>query len=405
MSEHTQCGVKPSDSAWSVFLVFLRLGLTSFGGPIAHLGYFREAFVARRQWLSERSYAELVAVCQLLPGPASSQVGIALGLSRAGFAGAVAAWAGFTLPSALLLTLCAQGLGAWGGGAPSGLLHGLKIVAVAVVAQAVWGMARSLCTDVARVTIALFAACTALLWPNAIGQIAVISGSAITGLILLKPPGSPAGEELPFSVSRKAGLAALVVFFALLVGLPLLTRIWPSQALAMVNAFYSAGSLVFGGGHVVLPLLESATVAHGWVANDTFLAGYGMAQAIPGPLFTFAAFLGASMSVQPSGWVGATVGILAIFTPSFLLVIGVVPFWETLRRSARSQSALAGVNAGVVGLLLAALYQPVWTSAIAKPADLAWALIALMALMFWKWPAWVVVLGCGVFGWLLSGTL
>ncbi len=195
------------------------------------------------------------------------------------------------------------------------------------------------------------------------------------------------------------------MFFALLVGLPLLTRIWPSQALAMVNAFYSAGSLVFGGGHVVLPLLESATVAHGWVANDTFLAGYGMAQAIPGPLFTFAAFLGASMSVQPSGWVGATVGILAIFTPSFLLVIGVVPFWETLRRSARSQSALAGVNAGVVGLLLAALYQPVWTSAIAKPADFAWALIALMALMFWKWPAWVVVLGCGVFGWLLSGTL
>ena len=265
-------------------------------------------------------------------------------------------------------------------------------------------MARSLCTDVARVSIALFAACTALLWPNAIGQIAVITGSAITGLILLKPPGSPAGEELPFSVSRKAGLAALAVFFALLVGLPLLTRIWPSQALAMVNAFYSAGSLVFGGGHVVLPLLESATVAHGWVANDTFLAGYGMAQAIPGPLFTFAAFLGASMSVQPSGWVGATVGILAIFTPSFLLVIGVVPFWETLQRSACSQSALAGVNAGVVGLLLAALYQPVWTSAIAKPADLAWALIALMALMFWKWPAWLVVLGCGVFGWLLSST-
>ncbi|MDR6712467.1 chromate transporter [Pseudomonas hunanensis] len=404
MSERSKSGVKPCDSAWSVFLVFLRLGLTSFGGPIAHLGYFREAFVARRQWLSERSYAELVALCQLLPGPASSQVGIALGLSRAGFAGAVAAWAGFTLPSALILVLCAQGLATWGDATPSGLLHGLKIVAVAVVAQAVWGMARSLCTDAARVTIALLAACTALLWPNAIGQIAVMVGSAIAGLMLPQQPRSPAGEGLPFSVSRKAGLAALVLFFVLLVGLPLLTRIWPSPALAMVNAFYSAGSLVFGGGHVVLPLLESATVPTGWVATNTFLAGYGLAQAVPGPLFTFAAFLGASMSVQPSGWVGATVGILAIFTPSFLLVIGVLPLWGKLRHSARSQSALAGVNAGVVGLLLAALYQPVWTSAIVKPADFAWALIALMALMFWRMPPWLVVLGCGLFGWLLNPT-
>jgi len=404
LSDRSDCVEKPSESAWSVFLVFLRLGLTSFGGPIAHLSYFREAFVARRQWLSERSYAELVALCQLLPGPASSQVGIALGLSQAGFAGAFAAWAGFTLPSAVILTLCAQGLGTWEGAAPSGLLHGLKIVAVAVVAQAVWGMARSLCTDVGRVTIALLAACTALLWPTAIGQIAVISGSAIAGLMLLKLPGGPAGEGLPFSVRRKVGLAALMLFFALLVGLPLLVRIWPSQALAMVHAFYSSGSLVFGGGHVVLPLLQSATVPNGWVANDTFLAGYGLAQAIPGPLFTFAAFLGASMNAQPSGWTGATVALLAIFTPSFLLVIGVLPFWEALRRSARSQSALAGVNAGVVGLLLAALYHPVWTSAIAKPADFAWALIAFMVLMFWKWPPWLVVVGCGMLGWLLSST-
>ena len=404
MSERSNSAVTSRDSAWSVFLVFLRLGLTSFGGPIAHLGYFREALVTRRQWLSERSYAELVALCQLLPGPASSQVGIGLGLSRAGLAGAVAAWAGFTLPSAIILVLFAQGISAWGGAVPGGLLHGLKIVAVAVVAQAVWGMARSLCTDVPRVTIALFAACAALVWPTAMGQIGVIVCSAVAGLLLFKSTPPPAGEKLPFSVSRKTGLIALTVFLGLLLGLPLMTHFWPSQAMAMVNAFYSAGSLVFGGGHVVLPLLQSATVPNGWVANDTFLAGYGLAQAVPGPLFTFAAFLGASMSVQPSGWAGATVCILAIFTPSFLLVIGVLPFWQKLRHSARSQAALGGVNAGVVGLLLAALYHPVWTSAIAKPSDFAFALTALVALMFWKVPPWLVVLGCGLFGWLLTAT-
>ncbi|MFS2161021.1 chromate efflux transporter [Pseudomonas sp. Pseusp122] len=395
----------PPDCAWTVFLIFLRLGLTSFGGPIAHLGYFREEFVTRRQWLSERSYIDLVALCQFLPGPASSQVGIGIGLSRAGFSGAVAAWAGFTLPSALILILFAQGLSTWGGAMPNGLLHGLKIVAVAVVAQAVWGMARNLCTDVPRVTLAALSACVALLWPSAVGQIGVIACTAGIGLLLFKPVHTRIDESLPFAVSRKAGLISLSLFFGLLAALPLLIQAWPSQALAMVNAFYRAGSLVFGGGHVVLPLLQSATVPNGWVDNDTFLAGYGLAQAVPGPLFTFAAFLGASMNVPPSGWVGAMICLVAIFAPSFLLVIGVLPFWERLRHSLRTQTALAGVNAGVVGLLLAALYNPVWTSAIVQPLDFGLALIALVALMFWKVPPWAVVLGSGLCGWLLGAVV
>lgn len=402
MSAKSSTNVVTSDSAWSVFLVFLRLGLTSFGGPIAHLGYFREEFVTRRQWLSERSYADLVALCQFLPGPASSQVGIGLGLSRAGFAGAIAAWAGFTLPSALILILFAQGISTWGSTFPSGLLHGLKIVAVAVVAQAVWGMARNLCTDVPRVTIAAFSACAALLWPNAMGQIGVIVCAAVFGLMLFKPAQGQVAESLPISISRKVGVISLVVFFSLLAGLPLLMQVFPSQTLAMLRDFYRAGSLVFGGGHVVLPLLQAATVPNGWVANDTFLAGYGVAQAVPGPLFTFAAFLGASMNVQPSGWVGASVCLIAIFAPSFLVVIGVLPFWEQLRHSVRTQAALAGINGGVVGLLLAALYNPVWTSAILKPQDFGLALIALVALMFWKAPPWLAVLGSGLIGWLLS---
>ena len=402
MSPESSTRVVTSDSAWSVFLVFLRLGLTSFGGPIAHLGYFREEFVARRQWLSERSYVDLVALCQFLPGPASSQVGIGLGLSRAGFSGAVAAWAGFTLPSALMLVLFAKGMSTWGSAFPSGLLHGLKIVAVAVVAQAVWGMARNLCTDVLRVTIAAFSACAALLWPNALGQIGVIVCAALVGLMLLKTTQRQAAESLAISITKKVGAISLVVFFSLLFGLPLLMQFWPSQTLAMVHDFYQAGSLVFGGGHVVLPLLQAATVPNGWVANDTFLAGYGVAQAVPGPLFSFAAFLGASMNVQPSGWVGASVCLIAIFAPSFLLVIGALPFWEQLRHSSRTQAALAGVNAGVVGLLLAALYNPVWTSAILAPQDFGLALIALVALMFWKAPPWLIVLGSGLIGWLLS---
>ncbi|WP_018076558.1 chromate efflux transporter [Thiobacillus denitrificans] len=395
---------KADRSPWAVFLVFLRLGLTSFGGPVAHLGYFRDEFVTRRQWLTERSYADLVALCQFLPGPASSQVGIALGLSRSGYAGALAAWAGFTLPSAIALILFAQGMVSYGDVIPAGVLHGLKVVAVAVVAQAVWGMARTLCPDVPRVTIMAAAACFVLLMPSAWGQVGVIVIAAVIGLLLFKPQqGAAAHDPLPIVMRRRVGLLWLALFFALLMGLPLLTALFPGQTLAMVDAFYRAGSLVFGGGHVVLPLLQAEVVPPGWVDNEFFLAGYGAAQAVPGPLFTFAAFLGASMNEMPSGWLGGMICLLAIFAPSFLLVAGALPFWERLRRNVRAQAALSGINAAVVGLLLAALYQPVWTSAIHAPQDFGLALVALVALMFWKLPPWLVVVGSGVAGGLLNG--
>ena len=393
--EHTR-------SPWAVFLIFLRLGLTSFGGPIAHLGYFRDEFVVRRQWLSERSYADLVALCQFLPGPASSQVGIALGLSRSGYAGALAAWLGFTLPSAVALILFALGIASYGDAMPAGVLHGLKVVAVAVVAQAVWGMARNLCPDAPRISIMAAATCCVLLIPSAWGQIGVLVMAALIGLWLFNPPQGEAHDPLPITVRRRVGLFWLALFFALLLGLPLLTTLFPSQTLSMVDAFYRAGSLVFGGGHVVLPLLQAEVVPAGWVDNDAFLAGYGAAQAVPGPLFTFSAFLGASMNQAPTGWQGGLICLLAIFAPSFLLVIGALPFWEHLRRNTRTQAALMGVNAAVVGLLLAALYQPVWTSAIHAPQDFALALVALLALMFWHLPPWLVVLGSGVVGGVLS---
>ncbi|QRQ85923.1 chromate efflux transporter [Cupriavidus oxalaticus] len=392
-------------SPWTVFLIFLRLGLTSFGGPIAHLGYFRDEFVTRRQWLTERSYADLVALCQFLPGPASSQVGIALGLSRSGYAGALAAWAGFTLPSAIALILFALGMASYGDAIPAGVLHGLKVVAVAVVAQAVWGMARNLCPDAPRITIMAAATCLVLLVPSAWGQVGVIAIAAVIGLLLFKPQQGPAHDPLPIAITRRVGLFWLTLFFALLMGLPLLTTLFPNQALSMVDAFYRAGSLVFGGGHVVLPLLQAEVVPTGWVSNDAFLAGYGAAQAVPGPLFTFAAFLGASMNQAPTGWLGGLICLLAIFAPSFLLVVGALPFWERLRRNPRTQAALSGINAAVVGLLLAALYQPVWTSAIHAPNDFGLALVALVALMFWKLPPWLVVVGSGVAGWLLSTVL
>ncbi len=388
--------------AWPVFLVFLRLGLTSFGGPIAHIGYFRDEFVTRRRWLTERSYADLVALCQFLPGPASSQVGMALGLSRAGYAGALAAWAGFTLPSALALILLALGISRYGGYVPPGALHGLKVVAVAVVAQAVWGMARNLCPDALRVAIMAIAACGVLLVPSALGQVGVIAAAGIAGVLLCKPAPTAEHDPLPITLSQRGGAVWLSVFFALLVGLPILTQLLPSRTVAMVDAFYRAGSLVFGGGHVVLPLLQAAVVPSGWVNNEAFLAGYGATQAVPGPLFTFAAFLGASMNNTPTGWAGGMICLVAIFTPSFLLVAGALPFWERLRRNLRTQAALAGVNAAVVGLLLAALYQPVWTSAIHRPQDFCLALVALVALMFWKLPPWLVVAGTGAAGWLLG---
>lgn len=385
-----------------VFLIFLRLGLTSFGGPVAHLGYFREEFVARRRWLSERSYADLVALCQFLPGPASSQVGMALGLSRAGFAGALAAWAGFTLPSALLLLLFALGLSSWGSAFPVGVLHGLKVVAVAVVAQAVWGMARHLCRGPVRIAIAGLAAAGVLLWPSPWGQVAAIVLGGVLGRLLFKPAQDAAHDPLPMAVSRRTGMLLLGLFFGLLVSLPIAAQVWPSQALSLLADFYRAGALVFGGGHVVLPLLQSAVVPGGLVSNETFLAGYGAAQAVPGPLFTFAAFLGASTTLALNPWLGAALCLAAVFLPSFLLVAGALPFWEQLRRSVHTQAALAGINAVVVGLLLAALYRPVWVSAIFTAADFGLAALALAALMSGRLPPWLVVLGCALAGWVLS---
>ena len=398
--------------AWQVFWIFLRLGLTSFGGPVAHLGYFRDEFVQRRQWLTERSYADLVALCQFLPGPASSQVGMALGLMRAGMPGALAAWLGFTLPSALVLALL--GLGLAGGYAvlPAGAIHGLKVVAVAVVAQAVWGMARSLCVGRAKVTLMALACCAVLLVPGVWGQVGVMLAAGGAGWWLFgrgraATPETPndAPDALLLPLRRRTGAALLVVFAALLVLLPLAVRLWPGSLLAMVDAFYRVGALVFGGGHVVLPLLQSAVVEPGWVSADAFLAGYGAAQAVPGPLFTFAAFLGAAMA---PGWAGAglaLLGILGIFLPAFLLVAGALPWWAPLRQRAGARGVLAGVNAAVVGLLLAALYQPVATSALHSAADVALALVALAALLRWRVPPWAVVVATALTGWGLQALL
>lgn len=393
-------------SAWRVFLIFLRLGLTSFGGPVAHLGYFREEFVARRGWLTEDAYADLVALCQFLPGPASSQVGLALGLRQAGWGGALAAWLGFTLPSALVMALLGLGLVAGQGLMPAGVLHGLKVAAVAVVAQAVWGMARSLCRGPARLLLMALACALALLWPGVVGQVGAMLVAALAGLGLWgragAMPAPPSQGGLAAGVRPRTGALLLAAFAALLVLLPLAARAWPQGWLVLADAFYRAGALVFGGGHVVLPLLQAEVVATGWVAADDFLAGYGLAQAVPGPLFTFAAFLGAAAGHGAGGWLGAAVCLVAIFVPAFLLVAGALPFWDRLRHNARARAALAGVNAAVVGLLLAALYHPVWTSAIHAPADLALALAAFAALVWARVPPWLVVPLCGAAGWLLG---
>ncbi|UEP47558.1 chromate efflux transporter [Burkholderia ambifaria] len=397
---NTSTVTAPSRHAWPVFVAFLRLGLTSFGGPVAHLGYFRDTFVTRRGWLTERAYADLVGLCQFLPGPASSQVGMAIGLSRAGYAGMFAAWLGFTLPSALLMMLFALGVHATGMPVAAGALHGLRIVSVAVIAQAVWGMARTLCPDARRVTLMAIAASIALLVPAAWLQVAVIVAAGITGLVLLPQPERGAHDPLPLHVSHRAGVLWLALFAALIVVLPFAARAFHSNTLAVVDAFFRTGALVFGGGHVVLPLLQAAVVAPGWVGDSAFLAGYGVAQAVPGPLFTFAAFLGASLRDAPNGWLGGTIALVSIFAPSFLLVAGSAPFWERLRRSTRMQAALAGVNAAVVGLLLAALYHPVWSDTIASPGDFAAALVAFVALVFWRVPPWAVVIASAALGWL-----
>jgi chromate transporter len=384
-------GQRSRGSAAEVLRIFLRLGLTSFGGPVAHLGYFRAEFIARRAWLDEPSYADIVALCQFLPGPASSQVAVSLGILRAGLAGGFAAWLGFSLPSAAALIIFATSLRALGDLGHAPWLHGLKIVAVAVVAQAVWGMARNLCPDRPRASLAVASAILALAVPSAFGQIAAIILGGLIGWRLFAAPGAVPAGRLGFTLDRRLAVAALVLFVALLLGLPLLAATGNHLA-ALVNAFYRSGALVFGGGHVVLPLLQRAVVPEGWVSNDAFLAGYGAAQAVPGPLFTFAAYLGAAMRPAPHGWLGGLIALAAIYLPSFLLLIGILPFWDDLRRLAAVQAALRGVNAAVVGLLVAALYTPVWTSAIATPADFGLALAAFLALTAWKAPPWLVVL-------------
>lgn len=397
MSEQAEIATEPATlgrhrgSLLEVLRVSTRLGLTSFGGPIAHLGYFHEEYVKRRKWIDEQSYADLVALCQFLPGPASSQVGIAIGIARARLLGGIAAWIGFTLPSALALIAFAFGVGAFASAADAGWLHGLKVVAVAVVAQAVWGMARSLCPDRERATIAVLASIVTLAWPTAIGQLSSIAVAAVVGLMVFPGTASSSISHMRFPIGRKTGMAAWIIFFALLLGLPLLRQIWTSHALEVFDSFFRVGSLVFGGGHVVLPLLQSEVVGPGWVTNEQFVAGYGAAQAVPGPLFTFSAYLGAVMGTAPNGLPGALLTLVAIFLPSFLLVAGALPFWDLLRSVPVFQSALKGINAAVVGLLLTALYKPVWTSAIYSPADFGLGLVAFGLLMFWKCPPWLVV--------------
>lgn len=380
-------------SAGEVFGAFLKLGLTAFGGPVAHLGYFREEFVARRKWLDEAAYADLVALCQFLPGPASSQAGLALGLIRAGLPGALAAWTAFTLPSALLMALAALGIG-WlsgEGGVTADALSGLKAAAVAVVAMALWGMARSLTPDAPRATIAVAAAAIVALVGGAGAQVAAIVLGGVAGLIVVKAEDRPQASAIPLPFGRAWALAALAAFLVLLAGLPLLTGI---HLVDLFGSVYTAGALVFGGGHVVLPLLQAEVVEPGWVSRETFLAGYGLAQAVPGPLFTFAAYLG----MASDGWIGAAVALAGIFLPAWLLVFAALPFWASLRAESRAQKALAGVNAAVVGLLAAAFYDPVFTAGVTNAGDFVLALLALLLLAAWKVPPWAVVAVVGGLG-------
>ncbi|MBB3591024.1 chromate transporter [Rhizobium sp. BK529] len=383
--------IAPAGTPAEVFGAFLKLGLTSFGGPIAHLGYFRDELVTRRKWIDEKGYADLVALCQFLPGPASSQVGFAMGLLRGGPLGALAAWSAFTLPSALILFIFATAATALDNPAGQGLLHGLKLVAVAVVAQAVWGMARSLTPDRPRAGIAL-AAIFLVTSIGALGQLAAIVLGAVSGLVLCRGAAAEHKAGFSFRISRSAGLTCLLVFLLLLFGLPLVVSILDSQGLRLFDAFYRSGALVFGGGHVVLPLLETEVVRPGWVSENAFLAGYGVAQAVPGPLFTFSAYLGAVMGPSPNGVTGAAISLVAIFVPGLLLLLGTLPFWDRLSAYPLAQAAMRGANAAVVGVLGAALYNPVWTSAVLTPVDFALALSGFLLLVVWKAPPWIVVL-------------
>lgn len=389
----------PTGRPLEVFRVALRLGLTSFGGPVAHIGYFRREYVARRGWLDEAAFGDVVALAQMLPGPASSQVGIAIGTRRAGMLGGLAAWLGFTLPSAVALTVFGL-VAATTDLSGAGWVHGLKLAAVAVVAQAVWSMAGSLAPDWPRRIVALAAAAVALAWTTPFSQVAIIAGGAVIGRLLLAPPPVAATGSEPSPISRRTGVLALGAFVVLLVGLPLVRG--AGQPVALFDAFYRSGALVFGGGHVVLPLLHSTVVEPGWVGDGQFLAGYGAAQAVPGPLFTFAAFLGAVAAPSPNGVPGAAIATVAIFLPSFLLIFGALPFWDRLRASVDVRRALTGTNAAVVGILLAALYTPIWTSAITSPVDVVVAAGGLALLLADRVPPVVVVGLCALAGQALA---
>lgn len=391
-------------SAWEVFRVFLRLGVTSFGGPIAHLGYFRTEIVERRRWMDDRAYADLVALCQFLPGPASSQVGFGIGLHRAGYRGALAAFIAFTLPSAALMLAFASGAALFTGTIGEGILAGLKIVAVAIVAQAVLAMAKTLTPDRQRAAIAAVAALAALLLAGSLGQIMAIVLGGIAGYFVCRAPAANTATAVRFPVTRAAGIAALTLFVAILAGMPILAAVTGNDSVALFDAFALAGALVFGGGHVVLPLLQSGVVDPGWVTNADFLAGYGAAQAVPGPLFTLAAFLGGAADVGPGGAAGAGIALAGIFLPGFLLLIGVLPFWNRLQHHERVQAIMRGANAAVVGILAAALYTPVFTTAILTPPAFALALVCFVLLVAWKLPPWIVVI-IGAAGGILATTL
>ena len=386
-------------TAREIFWAFLKLGLTSFGGPVAHLGYFHDAFVVRRRWVSERAYADLVSLSQFLPGPASSQVGIALGASLRGIRGGLLAWAGFTLPSAVAMILFAEVMTALEARSAGGWLHGLKVVAVAVVANAVWGMARSMAPDRPRATLALICAGLVLVLPTTVGQVSAMALGAVMGAGLLQGAASaPTGKIVP-TIRVGPGVMYLVLFAALLAGLPVLSGLYPYPLLQYADSFYRSGSLIFGGGHVVLPLLQAELVPRGWIGQDAFLAGYGAVQAVPGPLLTFSAYLGTAMA--PPGvwrWASGLICLGAVFLPSLLLVFGVLPFWNILRGHRLAQAVLMGINAAVVGLLLAALYDPVWLGAIHSPLDFALALAAFGLIAMWRVPPWLVVLLSGLSG-------
>ncbi len=388
-------------SPLEVLCVFTRLGLTSFGGPVAHIGYFRNEFVVRHKWLDEQSFADLVGLCQFLPGPASSQIGFSIGVMRAGYLGGLAAWAGFTLPSAIIMVLFAFGANALSGPIGTGVLHGLKLVAVAIVAQAVWGMARSLCPDRQRASIAVISTLVILFSVSSAAQIGVIVLGGLAGLWLCGGATAAVPGIIFVPVSRRAGVAFLITFVVLLFGLPILRNVVASADLAHFEAFYRSGALVFGGGHVVLPLLREAFVTSGWISDNAFLCGYGAAQAMPGPLFTFAAYLGAV--VTPTDSIGgAILGLIGIFIPGTLILLGTLPFWDTFRRRTSAQAIMRGVNAAVVGLLGAALYNPVWTSSVKTPSDFGLALLCFVLLTAWRSPPVVVVAISAVGGAALS---